>query len=149
MLNLTKLLEARKDAYAARMGEFVLAKNAVEMQSRDVYAYLTGPCQGMFLRVVYLCLDGKVRDIIGRSGVWQSEQDGEVQGIGRAMRNEERETVSFWTCVHNGEKANTGAGKGYRTLRAAGILALRIKQGDAMLDIVTSNGAAMLAEVGA
>lgn len=140
-MNLTTILGAKKDAYARRQGDFVLSQDtAVAMgDSTDVFAYLTGPCQGLFLRIVYRCLDGQVRDIIGRSGVFASEQDGEVQGIGHSMRDYDRLNLSFWTGTFGG-KVNTGAGKGYRTLKASGILAIRVHKGGAKLDIVTAAG---------
>ncbi len=41
------------------------------------------------------------------------------------MASESAGTLSFWTCAY-GDKVNTGAGKGYRTLRADGILAINV-----------------------
>jgi hypothetical protein len=49
------------------------------------------------------------------------------------MASEEKLNLSFWTGTH-GDKVNTGTGKGYRTLKASGILALRIDGVDIMTE---------------
>ena len=131
-INLTETFSAKRDAYAKRMGDFIL-RGTVTVIPDDVsmWDYM---CQladlGKMVRVIYRCKDGQIRDMIGRGGVYQSSQDGTVAGIGRPMRSETALTLSFWTFVHGGRKANTGTGKGYRTLRAAGILALRCEGTD-------------------
>lgn len=133
MVNLTQTLEAKRDRYAKAQGAFVLSGDVVRIGSaRDVWTFVRA-CGGRTFRVVYRCQDGTVRDMIGRQGVYASAQDGNVQGIGHAMASAERLNLSFWTFAH-GQKVNTGTGKGYRTLRAAGILALRVDGVDIMTD---------------
>lgn len=138
-INLTELWSAQRDRYAKRQGPFVLEGEAkVIGNAREVWDFMRA-CGDRIFRVVYVCKDGTVRDMIGRQGVYKSEQDGTVQGIGHAMASEENLTLSFWTFAH-GKKVNTGAGKGYRTLRAAGILAIRCEGHD----ILTETGIAAL-----
>ena len=124
-LNLTALLGLRKDRYAKAQGAFSL---------RDGFEYIgNGPTVwtwmrqkgGLQMRIAYLCEDGKRRDIIGRQGVWQSSQDGTVEGSGHAMTNRHNLTLSFWTATDS-DKVNTGTGKGYRTIRADRILAVNV-----------------------
>lgn len=138
-LNLTELWQAKRDAHAKRQGDFVLKGDVVLLgDAREVWQFVRDLGSRIF-RVVYVCKDGTVRDIIGRGGVYRSAQDGEVLGTGHAMASEERLTLSFWTGT-GGAKVNTGAGKGYRTLRAAGILAIRCEGHD----ILTAAGRAGL-----
>ena len=137
-INLTELWDAQRDRYAKRQGPFVVGEVKVIGDAREVWEFMRA-CGDRIFRVVYVCKDGTVRDMIGRQGVHDSKQDGKVAGIGHAMASEERLTLSFWTFTH-GDKANTGAGKGYRTLRAAGILAIRCEGHD----ILTQVGAASL-----
>lgn len=139
-MNLTERFKAKRDTYAKRQGPFVLGARVVRIGSdSEVWEFIRALGSRTF-RVLYRCQDGTVRDMIGRQGVYASEQDGAVQNIGHAMASETRLTLSFWTFAH-GTKVNTGAGKGYRTLRAAGILAIRC-QGT---DILTDAGVAELA----
>jgi hypothetical protein len=141
-MNLTALLGARKDRHARKLGDLTLGQKFVRIgDAREVWSFVRA-CGGRMFRVLYLCKDGKVRDIIGRQGVHDSRQDGMVENVGHAMASAERLTLSFWTDTSGG-KVNTGAGKGYRTLRAAGILALRIDG----TDIVTDAGERALALV--
>lgn len=128
-INLTELWGAQRDRYAKRQGPFVLSGDVVLLgDAKDVWNFVRA-CGDRIFRVVYVCKDGTVRDMIGRQGVYKSSQDGTVQGIGHAMADAERLNLSFWTFAH-GDKLNTGAGKGYRTLRAAGILAIRCEGHD-------------------
>lgn len=140
-INLTLALGARRDRYATKLGEFIVGKTFVQLGSAAmVWEFLTlNPTT--IMRIVYVCKDGTVRDMIGRQGVYDSEQDGKVQGDGHAMRNADRLTISFWTCTHEGKAVNTGTGKGYRTVRAAGIVAIHAEG----QDIVTDNGARLIA----
>lgn len=130
-LNITETLSAQKDAYAKRQGDFLISGQVTVLDTVAMWEFL---CRlgdlGKMFRVVYVCRDGSIRDMIGRGGVYGSSQDGTVAGIGRPMRSESALTVSFWTNVFGGAKVNTGAGKGYRTLRAAGVLALRCEGRD-------------------
>lgn len=138
-INLTELWNAQRDRYAKRQGPFVMEGEVkVIGDAREVWDFMRA-CGDRIFRVIYVCKDGTVRDMIGRQGVHNSAQDGKVQGIGHAMASEDRLTLSFWTFAH-GKKVNTGAGKGYRTLRAAGILAIRCEGHD----ILTEVGAASL-----
>ncbi len=131
-INLTEVWEAKRDRYAARQGNFILSDSVVLIgDAREVWEFMRA-CGDRIFRVVYRCKDGTVRDMIGRQGVYQSEQDGTVQGIGHAMATA-GENLSFWTFAH-GKKVNTGGGKGYRTLRAAGILAIRCESNDILTD---------------
>ncbi len=140
--NLTQRFNAKKDRHAKAQGDLILGKNFVRIGSpADVWQFVRA-CGGRTFRVIYQCKDGSIRDIIGRQGVHNSSQDGTVQGIGHAMASAERLTLSFWTATH-GSKVNTGAGKGYRTLRAAGILALRING----TDIITDEGILVLGQM--
>lgn len=139
-INLTELWNAKRDAYAKRQGDFVLKGDVVLLGDPvQVWDFVRGLGSRIF-RVLYVCQDGTVRDIIGRGGVYDSSQDGTVAGTGHAMASQERLTLSFWTGVHGGRKVNTGAGKGYRTLRAAGILAIRCEGHD----ILTAMGQASI-----
>lgn len=133
MVNLTQAFEAQKDRYAKAQGDFIL-RDTVTLIGDDLETWtFLRDCGGRMFRVLYRCLDGTVRDMIGRQGVHNSEQDGAVEGIGHAMASEERLNLSFWTGTH-GDKVNTGTGKGYRTLKASGILALRIDGVDIMTE---------------
>ena len=137
--NLTREWDAKRDAYAKRQGEFVLKGDVTLLgDAVQVWDFLRA-CGDRIFRVVYVCKDGTVRDMIGRQGVYQSSQDGTVAGIGHAMACEKRLNLSFWTFAH-GQKVNNGTGKGYRTLRAAGILAIRCEGHD----ILTAEGLASL-----
>tara|TARA_R110002126_G_C10490983_1_gene504890 strand:+ start:135069 stop:135506 length:438 start_codon:yes stop_codon:yes gene_type:complete len=138
-INLSEQWEAKTDAYAKRQGPFVLSGEVTMLgDASEVWAFLRA-CGDRIFRVVYVCLDGTVRDMIGRQGVYKSKQDGEVLGTGHAMASEERLNLSFWTFAH-GKKVNNGTGKGYRTLKASGILAIRCEGND----ILTAAGAASL-----
>ena len=135
MVNLTETLGAKRDAYARKLSPFVLSGEVIRLtDAATVWAFVRA-LGGRTFRTVYVCQDGTVRDMIGRGGVYASAQDGDVQGIGHAMADADRLNLSFWTYAH-GSKVNTGTGKGYRTLRAAGILALRVDGAD----IVTDSG---------
>jgi hypothetical protein len=140
-MNLSTILEARPDSYAKRQGAFVLKGNVARLGSPSEVWNFVRAIGGRQFRVVYRCLDGTVRDMIGRQGVHKSSQDGTVAGIGHSMANAESLNLSFWTASH-GTKLNTGAGKGYRTLKASGILALRIDG----TDILTDAGLLAMAE---
>jgi hypothetical protein len=143
MLNLTETLGARRDRYATKLGPFTLAGEIVQLGNPEmVWQFLTMNATTI-MRIVYVCKDGTVRDIIGRQGVHDSAQDGTVQGTGHAMRNADRMTVSFHTSTFGGKAVNTGAGKGYRTIRAAGIVAIHAEG----QSIITDNGARLIASV--
>jgi hypothetical protein len=143
MVNLTQSFGAIRDRYARAQGDLILGQKVVRLgDSATVWTFVRA-CGGRMLRVVYRCKDGTVRDMVGRGGVHASAQDGTVRGIGHAMASEENLTLSFWTGTH-GDKVNTGTGKGYRTLRAQGILALRIDG----TDILTDEGVRTLAAAG-
>ena len=133
MLNLSTMLGAKKDKYARKLGDLILGSKVVRIGSaRDVFEFVSN-LESRFFRVIYRCLDGSIRDMTGRQGVYASKQDGEVQGTGHRMRNEERLNLSFWTDCQGG-KVNLGMGKGYRTLKAAGILLLRVQGTDILTD---------------
>ena len=132
-MNISTILEAKPDAYAKRLGGFVLAGNVARLGSPSEVWNFIRAIGGRQFRVVYRCLDGTIRDMIGRQGVYKSSQDGTVAGIGHSMANAESLNLSFWTATH-GSKVNTGTGKGYRTLKASGILALRIDGTDILTD---------------
>lgn len=141
-MNLTQTLGATKDRHARKLGDLVLGQKVVRLgDAKEVWEFVSN-LDSRFFRVIYRCKDGRIRDMTGRQGVYNSCQDGMVQGIGRPMRNADSLTLSFWTDCSGG-KVNTGAGAGYRTLRAQGILMLRI-QGT---DILTDAGVAALASV--
>lgn len=126
-MNLTETFRARKDAYAKRQGDLIVTTQAVLLgDCAEVWGYFRA-LGGLEIRVIVECKDGTRRDIIGRQGVHKSAQDGEVQGIGSPMACAKRLRLSFWTCVFGKRKVNTGAGKGFRTLRAAGILAFKVQ----------------------
>ena len=130
-INLTETFGAKRDAYAKAQGDFVLRGNVTILP--DMVSIWDFMCKladlGKLCRIVYVCRDGSIRDMIGRGGVYKSSQDGTVAGTGRPMRSAHRLTLSFWTATHGG-KVNTGPGKGYRTIRAAGILAIRCEGQD-------------------
>lgn len=124
-MNVTKMFEAKKDAHAKAVGPFVIEGEALYMgDARQVWDTIRA-LGGRQFRIIYECKDGTIRDMTGRQGVWKSAQDGMVQGVGHAMESEARLTLSFHTHTHGG-KVNTGAGKGYRTIRAAGVLAIKV-----------------------
>lgn len=132
-MNLTEQLGAKKDKHAKRQGDLVLGAKVVRIgNASEVFAFVSN-LESRFFRILYRCKDGTVRDMTGRQGVYNSKQDGEVLNVGHAMRNVERLTLSFWTDCQGG-KVNTGSGSGYRTLRAEGILALRIQGTDILTD---------------
>jgi hypothetical protein len=139
-MNLSEKFQSKTDSYNARMGAFVVADSAISAgDSVSVWDHFIA-LGSRQVRVLYRCRDGVVRDIIGRQGVYASEQDGAVRGNGHAMRSRARLTISFHTSVHGGAGVNVGAGKGYRTLRAAGILAYRCEG----TDFITNEGLASL-----
>lgn len=139
-MNLSQQFVSIQDSYVSRMGDFVVADQAISAgDSVSVWDHFVA-LGGRQIRVIYRCKDGKVRDIVGRQGVHASAQDGKVQGNGHAMRSRSNLTLSFHTSVHNGAAVNVGAGKGYRTLRAAGILAYRVDG----VDFITNEGLASL-----
>ena len=131
-MNVTQQLGAKKDAHAKRQGDLILGQTVVRMNASDVFAFLSS-IGGVFFRIVYRCQDGTVRDMTGRQGVYDSRQDGTVLNVGHRMRDEQRLNLSFWTDARGG-KVNTGAGKGYRTIRAEGILILRVQGTDIVTD---------------
>ena len=139
-MNLSQQFVSIQDSYVSRMGDFVVADQAISAgDSVSVWDHFVA-LGGRQIRVIYRCKDGKVRDIVGRQGVHASAQDGKVQGNGHAMRSRANLTLSFHSSVHGGAAVNVGAGKGYRTLRAAGILAYRVDG----VDFITNEGLASL-----
>jgi hypothetical protein len=137
-MNLTAKLSAKRDAYTKGVGAFILPDAFVRMAQSDVAGFLA-KVGARFLRIIYRCKDGVVRDVIGRQGVHQSAQDGVVTGEGHAMRRD-GVTIGLWTNVGKGPAVNTGAGFGYRTLRIEGILAMRVEG----VTILTDRGAEAL-----
>lgn len=128
-INLTELWCAKRDRYARQQGAFVLSDDVVLLgDAAEVWAFMRA-CGDRIFRVIYVCQNGTVRDMIGRQGVYASNQDGQVLNVGHAMACAERLNLSFWTFAH-GQKVNTGAGKGYRTLKAERILAIRCEGHD-------------------
>ena len=132
-MNLSALLGAKRDSYARNLGDMVLSGDVLRLGDAKAVWNSVRAMGGRQFRIIYRCIDGKVRDIIGRQGVHNSAQDGEVEGIGAPMENATRLTLSFWTATHGG-KVNTGTGKGYRTIRAAGILAIRVDKETVLTD---------------
>ena len=132
-INLTEAWNAKRDSYAKRQGAFVLSGDVTLLgDAAEVWQFMRA-CGDRIFRVLYVCQDGTVRDMIGRQGVWNSSQDGTVAGTGHAMACAERLNLSFWTFAH-GKKVNNGTGKGYRTLKAAGILAIRCEGNDILTE---------------
>lgn len=132
-MNLNMILGATKDVFARRLGDLVLGQRIVKLGSAQEVFEFVSKLESRIFRVIYVCQDGSIRDMTGRQGVYASKQDGMVRNVGHAMRNEERLNLSFWTATH-GAKVNTGAGKGYRTLCARGILAIRVDGCDILTD---------------
>ena len=133
MLNLSTMLGAKKDKHARKLGDLILGSKVVRIGSaRDVFEFVSN-LESRFFRIIYRCLDGSIRDMTGRQGVHNSKQDGEVLNVGHAMRNVERLNLSFWTDCQGG-KVNLGTGHGYRTIKAEGILALRVQGTDILTD---------------
>lgn len=135
------LLGAKPDSYAKRQGSYVLGSDVVRISDALTVWNFVRALGSKTFRVLYRCQDGMVRDIIGRQGVYDSAQDGAVQGVGGSMA-QQGYSLSFWTNVHGGRAVNTGVGKGYRTLLASGILALRVDG----VDILTDAGIKALAK---
>ncbi len=126
VVNLTQLFDAKRDRYARAQGNLVAVDTLIFIgEDAEVWRFMRENTREFF-RVIYECLDGTRRDMIGRQGVHRSAQDGQVEGIGHAMACEEKLNLSFWTFSY-GDKVNTGAGSGYRTLKASGILALKVR----------------------
>jgi hypothetical protein len=123
-MNLTQKLNAKRDV-GSRIRP-IIANAVVAIGDSDEVFDLLDRLNGKWVRMIYECRDGVRRDIMGRTGVYASAQDGEVQGIGRPMRDAERLNVSFWTPTKG--KVNTGAGVGYRTIRCDGILVMVVAQ---------------------
>jgi hypothetical protein len=120
-MNLSEKFVAKRDSYASQMGPFVVTGNAISAGDPvSVWDHFVALAHRQ-VRVLYRCRDGVVRDIIGRQGVHNSQQDGAVTGNGHAMRNRARLTLSFHTSVHGGAGVNVGAGKGYRAYRCEGV----------------------------
>jgi len=121
MVNLTKTLRAVVDRNGARRGDWK-ATSVVAVDRAAIVAVLAlAASKGTFLRIIYRCADGRVRDVIGRQGVYSSQQDGDVAGTGHAMAKD-GETVSFWSQGLVNERRDSG----YRTLRIDGILAIKV-----------------------
>jgi hypothetical protein len=124
-LNLTTLLGSVRDSYAKKLGDFLLFDGFHETGDGVSTWDRFRSFRGEMVRVLYFsATSGKIRDIVGRQGVHNSSQDGTVEGTGHAMTNRQGLTLSFHTHTHEGRAVNTGAGKGYRTLRADRILAI-------------------------
>jgi hypothetical protein len=140
-MNLTETLHARTDSYARKQGAFILGASAIYLSTPAMVWEFVRSLQGRTFRVIYRAETGNVGDWIGRQGVHNSKQDGTVAGTGHAMASADRLTLSFWTQAY-GRKVNTGAGKGYRTLRADRILAIRVDGAD----FITKTGMLALAE---
>lgn len=122
-VQLGSMLSATSDRYAKALKPFALSDN-IEVGSSAVSVWeLLRSQNGKQFRVLVQCQDGTVRDWVGRGGVYNSKQDGEVQGVGTPMANRDLLNLSFWTATH-GSKVNTGAGKGYRTLKAEYVIAI-------------------------
>lgn len=138
-LNLSELFGAKKDRYAKAQGAFLLFDGFNYTGSGvSTWDWFRG-LGGSFVTVLYLTAKNEIRCIVGRQGVHNSEQDGEVQGTGHAMANRDGLTLSFWTGT-DGDKVNTGAGNGYRTLRADRILAVNANN----KQYVTDTGSALI-----
>lgn len=127
MINLSEKFVAKRDVYARQMGAFIVTGEVVNAgDAVSVWDHFVA-LESRMIRVIYRCKDGSIRDIVGRQGVHDSQQDGKVAGNGHAMRSRANLTLSFHTHTHGGAAVNKGTGKGYRTLRAAGILAYRVE----------------------
>ena len=84
---------------------------------------------------------GKLHDVTGRRGVYDSKQEGHVLGIGMAMTDEGRDRFGILTVTK--KKVNTGAGFGYRSWFARNVICFVVgKQ-----VVLTKEGAKMLKEV--
>lgn len=139
MLNLSELFSAKADRYAKAQGAFLLLDGFnYTGNGVSTWDWFRG-LSGSFVTVLYLTADKQVRLIVGRQGVHNSEQDGTVAGTGHAMASRDGLTLSFWTATY-GSKVNTGAGKGYRTLRADRILAVNVDGAQ----YVTDTGSALI-----
>lgn len=120
-INLSSLFGAQNDRYAKAQGDFLLF-NGFNYTGNGVSTWdWFRSLGGSFVTILYLTAKNEIRSMIGRQGVHDSSQDGTVAGTGHAMANRDGLTLSFWTGT-DGDKVNTGAGKGYRTLRSDRIL---------------------------
>lgn len=138
-MNLSTLLSAKADRYAKVQGAFILFDGFdYTGDGVSTWDWFRG-LGGSLVSVLYLTAKGDVRLMVGRQGVHNSEQDGTVQGVGRAMANREGLTLSFWTATH-GDKVNTGTGQGYRTLRADRIIAVNVNG----QQFITDTGSALI-----
>ena len=167
-LNLSELFGAKNDRYAKAQGDFKLFEGFnYTGDGVSTWDWFRG-LGGSFVTVLYFTAKGEIRNMIGRQGVHDSSQDGTVEGTGHAMASRDGLTLSFWTACNAAkvnvdtsdlpegseaivaaaaakEKVNTGAGFGYRTLRADRILAVNANgaqyvtdTGTAMIDLALS-----------
>lgn len=128
-MDLTQAYSARSDRYAKAQGHWIMRESAIYLSTPAMVWEFVRSLGGREFRVLYRPESGSVGDWIGRQGVHNSTQDGAVAGTGHAMASADRLTLSFWTNAY-GDKVNTGKGKGYRTLRADRILAIRCQGAD-------------------
>ena len=133
-INLSKVFDAKKDQYARKLGDWILSDNIAMMGDTASFWDFMRNLGGLQFRVMVRCLDGTVREWIGRQGVHSSAQDGEISGNGRPMASQKAGNLSFWTATH-GSKVNTGDGFGYRTLKVSGIIAVRVNDQDYLPEI--------------
>jgi len=128
-MNLSRTFSARRDSYAKGMKDWTLRDDesvSILGDWREVFATLDRfVSNGWTFRLIVESLKGTRHDIVVRRGVYKSQQDGEVEGIGAAMTDATIGNFGTWCCVHGGEAVNTGAGKGYRTWNASRVLAIR------------------------
>lgn len=137
MLNLSALFGARADRYAKAQGAFLLEDGFhYTGDGVSTWDWFRG-LSGSFVTVLYLTAEKQIRLMVGRQGVHSSSQDGTVAGTGHAMASRDGLTLSFWTATY-GSKVNTGAGKGYRTLRADRILAVNVDGAQYVTDTGTA-----------
>lgn len=142
MVNLSKLWRARKDQYAKQLGDFVLSCDAMQIGDPQEVWFTMRNNIHLQHRILWRCKDGVVRDVVIRQGVYQSRQDGPLSHDGHSMADFLLLNLSSWTCVHEGKAVNTGSGKGYRTIKAKGILAIRVQQ----TDMLTLEGLTLIRE---
>ncbi len=128
-MNLSRTFSARRDNFAKGMGDWILRDDesiSILGDWREVFATLDRfVANGWQFRLIVESLKKTRHDIVVRRGVYKSQQDGTVQGVGAAMTDATTGNFGTWCHVYDGKAVNTGAGKGYRTWNAGRVLAIR------------------------
>jgi len=124
MLNLTELLEARIDAYVkGDRGQFILGNEYVVIPDGGMWEWLDSIGARFFHLVARSEGTGNFHNMPSvQKRVRNSKFSGEVQNIGHAMSQRNRDT--FGTYV--GHRVNRKRNDGFRTWHCGNVVAIRI-----------------------